>query len=217
MKLASASYVLITVLLAGCPTRSDEPSRASGSAAKQTNTTAATQPAATPATTIDEWIGIYSSPSEIGVFTGTVLTIEKGLTGDLEYRKTFYSDVVLDESEDSFDQKVYSGSCRIEDICIYIPIAFGWYRDGKPHLHASIDRYTKVAVNGQVTLMRDDAYTAFRSENKLYDYGILIKVATEADKFLELEKVEHTSIKILYADETKPWKDPFVHGPNERE
>ncbi len=64
--------------------------------------------------------------------------------------------------------------------------------------------------------MRDDAYNAFIKENKLYDYGILIRVASIVDPFLDLDEVEHKSIKELYDDKKKTWNDPFVHGPNER-
>ncbi len=196
MKLAGAPYLLIAALSAGCSTQSER------------------QSTEALATAVDEWIGVYSSPSEIGVFTRTVLVVEKGLSNDLSFRKTFFSDV---EIADSIEQDIHSGSCLFEANRIYIPEAFGYYRDGKPHLLGSIERYTKVTVNGHVTLMRDDAYRAFKSQNTLYDYGILIKVSTDVDAALEIKKVEHKSIKILYNDQTKQWNDPFVHGPNKRE
>lgn len=162
---------------------------------------------------LDEWVGVYSSPDEIGGFTGTVLAIEKNIDGTLAYRKSFHSDV---GSANAIEQDLTRGSCLIEENRIYIPEAFGYYRDNKPNLLASIDRYVKVMVNNHVTLMRDDAYAAFQEENKLYDYGILIKVSDKADWQLDLGKVEHKSIKVLYSDKTKEWKDPFVSGPNER-
>lgn len=213
MKLVFGFYLLAAVLLCGCSSSSDEQSTGSYTDARQIPADAKTKSNATPEPKANEWIGVYSSPSEISGFTGTVILIEEGLHDDLNYRKTFYSDV---SSRNSIEQDMCRGSCLTEGNRIYIPEAYGFYRDGKPKLLSSVDRYTKVVVNGHVTLMRDDAYNSFLTESKLYDYGILIKVPANADPFLDFEKVEHKSIKILYDDKTKKWNDPFVSGANER-
>lgn len=114
------------------------------------------------------------------------------------------------------EQDVQTGTCLVDGNRIFIPEASGYYYDGKPQLHARVERMTRASINGLVVLLRDDAREAYASENKLYDYGILIKVADEADSVLDLEAVKHESIKVLYADKTKEWRDPYVHGPNER-
>jgi hypothetical protein len=88
--------------------------------------------------------------------------------------------------------------------------------EGRPRFLASITRYTRVEINGRKVLMRDDALRAFRKENKLYGYGILVEVKDRADFMLDLRKVEHPSVKVLYSDPSKPWNDPFVHGANAR-
>ena len=58
----------------------------------------------------------------------------------------------------------------------------------------------------------ETTHSALRKENKLYDYGILVKVKDQADFMLDLGKVEHPSVKVLYSDPAKSWNDPFVHG-----
>src|SRR5262245_6528179 len=66
---------------------------------------------------LDDWVGVYSSPEEVGAFSGTVLVIEK--TGDdLDYRKSFYSDVI---SANDIEQDVRRGSCLVDGDCIFIP------------------------------------------------------------------------------------------------
>jgi hypothetical protein len=174
------------------------------------------RPAATqPAGEVSErdWIGVYASTSEIGGFARTVLVLDKELRDDIGYRLRSYSDV---SSADDIKQDEQRGSCLIEGRAVYLPEAYGYMRDGKPHLLASITRYTLMEINGRKVLMRDDALRAFREHNKLYDYGILVKLKDEAGIMLDLRKVEHPSIKVLYADRDKPWNDPFVHGANNR-
>jgi hypothetical protein len=162
----------------------------------------------------DHVLGIYSSPSEVGGFTGTVLVLERGVGGDLRYEMTFYSDVV---SPDDIEQEIQTGGVLIEGDHVYIPRAHGYYHDGVPRLLASIDRYTIVTINGHQTLMRDDAYKVYQQENRLFDYGILIRVSDPPPLFWsDFASVEHKSIKVLYEDPTKEWQDPYVHGPNER-
>lgn len=174
----------------------------------------ATQPAAAGTVSEADWLGVYASTSEIGGFTGTVLVLEKNLMGkDIGYRLRFHSDVSWSAA---IKQDERGGGCLIEGRALYLPEADGYMHDGKPHLRASIKRYTLVEINGRRVLIRDDALSAFRNQNKLYDYGILVKVQDQADILLDLTKVEHPSIKVLYADPNKPWDDPFVHGPNDR-
>lgn len=166
-----------------------------------------------PESAADRVLGVYSSPSEIGGFSGTVLVIERGLSGDLGYWKTHYTDVV---SPDDIEQDIQAGSVLVEGNHVYIPEAYGYYRDGVPRLQASIARYTLVKINGHQTLMRDDAYNVYQQENRLYDYGILIKVSDDPPRLHALDEVEHKSIKVLYNDPSQEWHDPYVHGPNER-
>src|SRR5262245_57866319 len=85
----------------------------------------------------EDWIGVYSSTSEIAGFTGTVVVISEGLTDGLHYDKTFHSDVHM---ADDIQQDSRSGSCLTEGDRLYLPEAYGYMRDGKPHLLASIDR-----------------------------------------------------------------------------
>ena len=154
----------------------------------------------------DDWVGVYSSPDE----NLAVVCIN---SRDLNYRRNFHTDV---RSPDDIEQDVQTGRCLIDGSRIFIPEAFGYVRDGKPHLMALVERFTRASINGYVVLLRDDARDAYESENKLYDYGILIKVSDNPDQFLNLDDVKHESIKVLYSDKTKVWKDPFTNGPNER-
>jgi hypothetical protein len=125
----------------------------------------------------------------------------------------FYSDVV---SGDAIEQDELWGTPLVEGDAIFIPQAHGTNRGGKPNLWATLDRYTMRQINGHTVLLRGDALRALERENALYDYGVLVKVAREADFLTDLKNAEHKSIKVLYANPEKPWRDPFVHGPNER-
>jgi hypothetical protein len=173
----------------------------------------ATQRVATSAVPEGDWIGVYASTGEIGGFAGTVLVLEKELRDDIGYRLRSYSDR---SSTHDIKQDEQRGRCLIDGRTLYLPEAYGYMHDGEPQLLASITRFTLIEINGRNVLMRDDALRAFREENKLYDYGILIKVKDQADILLDLRKVEHPSITVLYSDPAKPWNDPFVHGPNSR-
>ena len=75
---------------------------------------------------------------------------------------------------------------------------------------------TRAVIQGHTVLLRDDALKAYRENNQLYDYGILIRVSDKATLFTDLDHVKHESIKVLYQDRSKGWDDPFVHGPNPR-
>lgn len=163
-------------------------------------------------TPLDSWVGIYTSTTEIAGFSGTVLAIEKDFSGKLRYRMTFYSDVGRSQNEIKETEK--QGEVLIDGDKLYLPQAYGHIFNGKPTLRADITRYTRLEIKGRRVFLRDDALKAFRKQNKLYDYGILIKVADGIDS--ELDRAKHESIKVLYQDAAKEWKDPFVNGPNER-
>jgi hypothetical protein len=184
-----------------------------GTASTPANRPAATQPVVMGEVAERDWIGVYASTSEIGGFAGTVLVLDKELGDEIRYRMRSYSDVSL---AGAIEQDERAGSCLIERRMLYLPEASGYMQDGKPRLFASITHYTLMEINGRKVLMRDDALRAFREENKLYDYGILVKVEDKAGLLLDLSKVEHPAIKVLYSDPARPWKDSFVHGANSR-
>lgn len=200
----------IAFLTSGC-SPSANPAASATRPVERDATAATTQPAIND---YSSWIGVYSSTSEIGGFTGTVLSLEDTFTaGGLRYRMKFHSDVVvanmIRESEEH-------GQPLVEGDELYLPEATGYVLDGKTSLSASITRYTRINVQGRTVLMRDDALREFRKHNRLYDYGILVKVLDKADLFLNLADVKHESIKVLSQNTTRPWQDPFVHGPNAR-
>ncbi len=163
------------------------------------------------------WAGTYASPAEIGGFSGTVLSLKvEQFVGPvrLAYRMTFYSDVRIN---DMIDEPVKHGDALVDGDVLYHPTAHGW-RDkaGKVSLDAAIEKYVRVRINGKVVLLRPDALRAYREESRLYDYGLLIRVGDPAKLDSDLDKTRHPSIKTLFADSSKPWADPFVHGPNAR-
>jgi len=147
------------------------------------------------------------------MFTGTVLVIEAGSGNALDYRMTFYTDV---GSENDIREKYKSGSLLTDGDRLYLPMASGYRSAEGTHLIASIDRYTRAIINDRLVLLRDDALRAWQHGQRLYDYGILIRVADTPGFVATLDDVKHESIKVLYQDRSKPWKDPFVSGPNER-
>lgn len=170
-------------------------------------------PASRPVVEATSWIGVYSSPSEIGGFTGTVLSIEEGLRDDLDYRMTYYTDVIIGGQ---IREKEKRGTVLIDGDKVYIPMADGFLEKDGARLDASLSRYTRVNIRGRTVLMRDDALRAYRAENRLYDYGVLIKVAEKLELVAELNDAKHESIKVFYEHPDKSWRDPFVNGPNDR-
>ena len=164
--------------------------------------------------TDENWVGIYSSPKEIGGFSGTVLEIQRNLTGGgFEYWMRSYSDARM---ADEIGEARKFGELLIDSDRLYVPVASGFMNEGKPILSASITRYTRMTIRGHTVLLRDDALKVYRDQNRLYDYGILIKVDDHADLLADLDRVRHESIKVLYENPNKPWRDPFVNGPNPR-
>lgn len=209
--------LLISLLFAGshlgCTKQPTITSADSGKIGQSAAASSVKDPARPTTPDLTAWIGAYSSPSEIGGFSGTKLLIETETMHAPHYLKKFYSDV---HSANAIEQDVLTGAVLIDGDHLYIPEADGWFDGGKLTLSASIERYTRLTVNGHVVLMRDDALKAFQAENKLYDYGILIKVSDQVPELLNVDEVEHKSIKLLYGDPTKKWQDPFVSGPNQR-
>jgi len=172
------------------------------------------RPTARKATSIStNWHGVYTSPSEIGGFSGTALAILCERDGTISYRRIFYSDII-DTTE--IPQKEQGGVCLVNGDQLYVPEATGNYEKGKPILRADLTRYTRMLINGRPVLMRDDALKVFKGTEKLYDYGILIKVDEYADSIMNISIAPHASIKTLYRDKTGSWNDPFVNGPNKR-
>jgi hypothetical protein len=198
----------IALLCASCASSARPPGAPAPTGARSPATTNPSLIASTK-----DWIGIYASTSEIGGFSGTTLALSEDSRDALCYRMRFYSDVI---SVNQIQQDELYGSCLTDRNVLYLPKADGFIHDGKPTLLASIERYALMEVNGHKVLMRDDALQAFLKENRLYDYGILVKVSDQADFAADLKKVEHPSIKMLYANPAHPWSDPFVSGPNGR-
>ena len=135
--------------------------------------------------------GVFVTSQGIAGFSGTVLELKNG-----KFRYWFYSDVGQPE-ETKFP---LTGDFKIQ---------------GK-NLSLSNPKVNQIAweiatINNRLVLLRDDAADAWKS-GKLYDYGILIKVdgIKSAD-----EKYDHPSINVL-RKEPKEWKDPFVHGPQDK-
>ena len=163
---------------------------------------------------LSDWIGIYTSPSEIKGFSHTVLAIDNRDSG-VRAMRVFRSDIEMSELIDPGDR---DGACIIEGDQIYISEGWGLKRGDEVMVYGALERYTRVEINERVVLMRDGAYSAYKKEGKLYDYGVLIKVGDDPSNKggVSWKGAAHESIKVLYADPTKPWKDSFVHGPNER-
>ena len=173
-------------------------------------------PPSRPSTADDDgnWPGVYASPSEIRRFSRTVLVLDAGPEpAEHYYRMWFTSDFFI---ANAIPQKERTGFCLAEGDRLYLPEASGAYVGGRPRLSARLTRYTRLTINGQDVLMRDDALRAYREKNKLYDYGILIRVAGGIAGEADLRRVEAPSVKLLSEDPAVPWRDPFVHGPNER-
>jgi hypothetical protein len=82
----------------------------------------------------------------------------------------------------------------------------GWFRAAEKYWHPG-------EMNGRAILWRDDAWRCWRRENRLYDYGILVRVEGNDPK-LALKNTP--SVTTLYDSKMKPvvgeWRDPFVYG-----
>lgn len=155
------------------------------------------------------WLGVYTSPAEI--MGSTRVSVESFRGDELSYRMIYRTDVVV---SGEIEQRENRGEILTDADKLYLPVASGYYTDGKPSLNATITRYTRLQINGYTVLMRDDALKIYREQNRLHAYGILIKVAGSSKVRLDESKQE--SIKSLYEDPNKEWHDPFVHGTKKR-
>jgi hypothetical protein len=178
-----------------------------------TNAPATSPAAATTAPSVSpNWVGVYASTGEVGGFAGTVLHLARDINGDLVYRMRIRSDV-YDPTE--IQQSELRGDCLTVGGILYLPTADGYVRDGKTELRASLDKYALMKINGHDVLMRADAAQIYKKDHKLYDYGILIKVSDESSRFIDLTNISNPSVKLLYADPTKPWSDPYISPLND--
>ena len=156
------------------------------------------------------WMGVYSSPSEIGDLNGTVLSVEKAnmpmTPQHFSYRLFMYSDI---EAPDEIPQKELSGDVLVEGERLFLPIAAGYHypNQKQPVLNAYLYRYTRMTIHGCIVLLRDDALRHYLKDKSLYD-GILIRVADDTKQLTKLADAKHESIKILYDDPKKEWKYP---------
>lgn len=197
MRKCSISFGLVLAFV-GCASRPT-------SQATRTTTAAVTQPS--EMLSPRDWTGVYMSPSEIGTFHRTILTLIDPDLGEHTYLLRQQTDMVV---VGTIPQDVFRGQFAVEGPRLFLPIANGMTNGGQPSLSAHLDRYTRIVLNGRIVLMRDDALRVFRTSNQLYDYGILIKVPDNGSPFQDLQQVQQESIKVLYADPSKPWQDPFV-------
>ena len=206
--MARCLLILLTVLLSGSAACSHQPSKAAP-------TGSSIQPVLSRAKR--EWIGVYTSPEEVGGYSGTALDIKEGYFGKLSHRMTFYSDgnLVVEGTRD-IEEPEKSGDVMVDGNKLYVATATGSITHGKASLDAGLERYTRVRVCGRVVLMRDDALELYRRKNELYDYGILIKVSDSDGSLSKLAAAKHESIKVLYQHPANGWQDPFVNGPNVR-
>ncbi len=140
--------------------------------------------------------GVYSTPSEISGFSGTILELKAG-----KFRYWFYSDVRLG------DEPEYPLTGQYD------------FQNGKVILNnpdVNQRKWNVDVLNGTPVLWRDDALKIWKQEQKIYDYGVLIWTENKIQED-NLSEFERTSVSELYSKEKKKqikeWKDPFVHGP----
>ncbi|HLX61876.1 MAG TPA: hypothetical protein VKX17_11385 [Planctomycetota bacterium] len=166
----------------------------------------------------ESWFGVYTEPSEVAGFSGTYLWLRKSSFGEAEFSLYSYSDVGMPRSP--IDNNFKQGEVLTDGEKLYLPSGFGYAlspnRSEKLSMHYLLTRYTRVHINGRTVLLRDDAMDAFRKNDELYDYGILIKIADDPESVEGVKEAKRESIKVLYREASKGWKDPFVFGPNER-
>lgn len=137
--------------------------------------------------------GIYCTPDEISGFSGTVIEFKGN-----SFRYWFYTDV-----EGFLDTPKYplTGEYTVQDETVVLDNETINQREWSP-----------LVFNGIPVLLRPDAMRHWREQNRIYDYGILIKVD---GKVSDDGKIARPSVKEIYdaRKKDKEWKDPFVHGP----
>jgi hypothetical protein len=90
-----------------------------------------------------------------------------------------------------------------------VALSEGWFSAGGSYWHPG-------KMNGRNILWRGDAWELWTTEHKLYDYGILVRVAGD-DPIKALK--DSPSVECLYEADIKgklaAWRDPFVYGPRD--
>ena len=194
------AYILIACATLGCTNPRTEPS---DSRTELSETELSEGPLLSDSIAVgsndDEmiWRGIYVSTSEIMGYSGTVLSLGAVKDGKRACRKYFYSDVVNKPPELPPIIETSGDQLLVTEI-------------------RTQTKYTRLEINGHVVLMREDALKQYKENNKLYDYGILIKISDDPTSAQDLTRVKHPSIRILYENKNADWNDPFLHGPNPR-
>jgi hypothetical protein len=154
-------------------------------------------------------MGTYATASEIAKFSSTVLVIFTNSDDNLRFRQRRSSDIPNGPEEQR-------GLALADGKTLYLPFVIASANGKDVDVFSSVGRYTAAKINGRDVLLRDDARVAYEERNELYDYGILIRVDERSGYIVDMKEVQHPSIKVLYADNSKPWNDPFVNGPNAR-
>ena len=198
------TYILMMVLLSGCSTPAVDTSPTAEPQATNTSSTndnAATVP----------WHGVYVSTSEISGFSHTAMSLGPLENGQRSYRKHHHSCMSINLPELKPIIESNGNELTITER-FDLKSRDGRFRDTVE----SKTKYTRKTINGHVVLFRDDALKQFELNNKLYDYGLLVKISDDSDSIDDLANAPHPSIRDLYEDKNSEWNDPFVHGPNAR-
>lgn len=133
--------------------------------------------------------GIYVSTSEIRGFTGTILELKSG-----KFRFWFYSDVGSNDTE-----LPEAGTYTVKDGSVQLSTGRSWY----------------VGNVGSIGLLwRDDALHAWEYDERIYDYGILMRTdAAVPAHWWEIECPSIDEVKRALGRPTPNWRGPFVVGP----
>jgi hypothetical protein len=136
--------------------------------------------------------GVYCTPAEIGMFSGTILELKAG-----KFRYWFYSDVGGGDTP----QYPLAGDYSERNGVLHLTHELVYQREWFPDV-----------VNGIPVLWRADARKAWHKDKKVYDYGVLLKTEEQGKCDWDIAR---PSVKDLYqADKRRQeWKDPFVYGP----
>jgi len=200
------AHILIVVLLIGCKQEpNDSPSVVEAAPEFQDAFIVDNS------TVTESWHGIYVSTCEISGYSGTAMSLGPLEDGQRKYRKHFYSCVSTDSPE-------LPPIIETNENKLTITERHG-FRTSDGTLHDPIEyetKYTRMKINGHIVLLRDDALKQFESDNKLSDYGVLVKISDNHESIDDLSNAPHPSIRALYEEPDSGWNDPFVHGANSR-
>lgn len=140
--------------------------------------------------------GLYTLCAEVAGYTGETLELKNG-----NFRYWFYSDVhVIGKKE------------------IKYPLTGKFKIDGKSLIleHADIHSQTRTIdeLNGVKVLWRDDGLELWKTEKRVHQYAVLIRVADEYDE----KKYQDPSIRSIYtpemlAIEEKSYTERFSNQP----